>query len=260
MKWQSLTIVCNEAPWIEVQVRSLLDQFDRVVVVDGAAAGDTGGAGDGHNLTGGLHHSTDGTVEILQRLEREVPKLKVVYAPAGGWLNKTAMCNAGLFHMEPGWIVQRDVDEFFAPTAFQLLKWLVDDSDYTDVEFFAYHFWGDRRHYMRLSREIWGNVIPWRRVFRWQGEPWASHEPPRFKRKTAEKLLTMEETRALGIILWHYSYCDLGQLRKKEIFYGIQGQLVPTVEQWRKDPKSIPKNADLEEFNGLHPVKLPVVD
>jgi hypothetical protein len=56
----------------------------------------------------------------------------------------------------------------------------------------------------------------------------------------------------------HYSYSDIGQLRKKERFYGVD--LVPVIEQWRRNPQSVPKNADLTEYLGPHPVGLPLVE
>jgi hypothetical protein len=256
--WTSFTIVCNEAEWIEAQVRSCAEFYDRVVVVDGAAKGDGYGKGNGSKLTGGQMGSTDGTQDILRRLEKEIPKLKVVYATRP-WQGKTFMCNAALFHVPHGWLMQRDVDEFWHLDDLKRLRDVVEDSDYTDAEFYAYHYWGDRRHHMRLSKEIWGNQLPWRRLFRYSGERWESHEPPKLVRED-ENVLSMDETRALGLIMHHYSYCDLGQLRKKEIFYSIEGQLVPTIEQWRRDPESVPKNADLVEFTGVHPVNLPVVE
>jgi glycosyl transferase family 2 len=258
MLWQQLTIVCNEAPWVEANVRSLASFFDRIVVVDGAAPGDGYGKGDGKKLTGGHGASTDGTVSILRELETQLPNLKVVYT-SHPWRGKTEMVQAAMRHMEPGWVFQRDVDEFWFEEDLQRLKSVVDDSDYTDAEFYAYHFWGDRAHHMRLSKDVWGNQIPWRRLFRWKGERWESHEPPRMVRED-EYLLSMDETRALDVLMYHYSYCDLGQLRKKEIFYDIPGQLVPTIEQWRRDPQSVPKNADLVEFTGQHPINLPLVE
>jgi hypothetical protein len=257
MLWQSFTIVCNEAEWIEANVRSLYSFFDRIVVVDGAARGDGLGHGDGNALTGGQMGSTDGTQDILRRLERELPKLKVVY-PMRPWAGKTDMCNAALVQMQPGWVFQRDIDEFWFPEDLERLKAAVDDSDYTDGEFYALHFWGDRRHHMKLSREVWGNALPWRRLFRWQdNEHWLSHEPPRMSRGQ-ENVLSMEETRALGVRMYHYSYSDIGQLRKKEKFYGCE--LVSTIEQWRLNPESVPKNNDLTEYLGPHPVDLPVVE
>ena len=75
-----------------------------------------------------------------------------------------------------------------------------------------------------------------------------------------ENVLTMEETRAMGILMFHYGYAFLEQLRTREKFYGIEGQLVPTIEQWRLNPESVPKNADLTEYLGPHPVDLPVVE
>lgn len=254
---QSITICCQERLLIEKQIRSLVDFFDRIIIVEGASRGDGLGHGDGRNITGGNISSTDGTVDILKRLQDEIPKLRVVFPPARGWGGKTEQINAGLQHAEPGWLYQRDADEFFFLEDLERLHAVIDDSDYTDVSFFARHFWGSARFHMKISRQTWGNELEWRRVWRWNGEPFLSHEPPRLKRDY-ENLLTMEETRALGIYLFHYAYAFLEQIKVKQQFYSCD--LLTTIEQWRLNPSSVPKNNDLTEYLGPHPVDLPVVE
>jgi len=66
----AFTIVCQGALTIAACVRHHAPLFDNYVVTEGASLEIPAGRGNGLRMTGGIPSSTDGTVEILRRLER----------------------------------------------------------------------------------------------------------------------------------------------------------------------------------------------
>lgn len=255
MKHCAFTLVCQGALTISACVRHHAPLFDRYVVVEGAALEIPAGRGNGLRMTGGSPSSTDGTVDILRRLERQIPNLTVIYANGEPWPGKTAMCQAALEFCEPGWLWQIDADEFWWPEQVQFLQDLLEASDYTDVEVWMRHFWGTTEYHTELKNDApWGNSLPWRRVFRWKGEPWASHEPPRLRR--TELVLMRDETRSLGIVPMHLGYVHPSQFTARELFYGMKpGRLLDERQEWLKtsNPLSSPAGR-LVEYKGDFPL------
>jgi glycosyltransferase involved in cell wall biosynthesis len=253
MNFTQLTIVLNGAFWIEENIRSLYDQTDRIVVVEGASLEVPRGRGSGLRLTGGSHRSTDGTVEILQQLEKELPKLRVIYATRP-WRGKTEMCNVALGLCLPGWIVQRDVDEFFFPEEFEIIKATAKalPPDVGSIDFWAFHFWPDIDHHCILKDGEWGNNPPWKRFFRFnpQTDRWSSHEPPILG--NYPKTLDRNTTSELGVVLMHFGYVTRHQFEDRERFYALPiGCLLVELDRFEKTGEA-PRS--LVRYKGTHPL------
>lgn len=255
----SITIVCNAALWIERNLRHHAPYFDRQVVVEGASQ--DGDLGNGLLLTGGKPNSTDGTLEILERMADELPNLCVVSAYRRHWNGKTEMMNAGLEHCEPGLVMQIDADEFWFGHDIGKIEILLRDTDRTDVEFYARHFVPTVDYHTLLSKEVWGNQLPWRRAWKWDGVAhWASHEPPRFVH--TESVEDMDLTYLQGITMYHYGYATEADMRRREQYYAHRlkrGELVDVRRKWlaEKESKRDLKNSpwgELVRFEQDHPV------
>jgi len=257
MKHGFFTIVLNGQPLIEPILRHACSMFDYGVCVEGASLPIPPGRGDGRLVTGGGASSTDGTVAVLKHLEKELSNLTVVYSAGEPWRGKAAMCDAAMDFCEPGWIWQVDSDEAFFPDQVELMRALLDSSmsHVTDVEYYAHHFWPSVDYHTALNPGQFGNALPWRRTFRWQGESWASHEPPRLQR-SHEVVLSREDTRILGVLMFHFGYCVESQFIAREKFYGMPpGRLVNERNEWLKtrDLNNSPAGA-LVEFKGERPI------
>lgn len=210
--------------------------------------------GDGRWLTGGRPSSTDGTVEILRRLEREFDNLKVIYAKRV-WNGKLEMCNMALTQSLPGIIVQIDADEFwFADHIRKIVNRFIDEPWITDGECWAKNFWGDTDHHTEMRPLIWGQKPPWRRFFRWNGsQKWAAHEPPKIHRNR-EWILTRVETSAMGCYLHHYGYVHRSQVEDREKFYKCEGSLLPEWDAWQETKPLQFSSGRLIKYHGQHPI------
>lgn len=249
------TIVFEGQPFVEVNIRESLRQADFVSVVEGATDRESSELGIGKRITG-IPDSQDGTRAILAALEAEFPtKLHVTYADGKFWKNKTAMVQEAVDHCQHGILMQKDIDEFWMDSQILILKSLFLYG-YSDAEFHCRHFWGDTEHYTDLEHKSWGGGTPWRRAFLYYGNRVSSHEPPRFQR-TSEYLLEARETRALGLLFWHYSYADPRLLYRKEKFYGCNpGDITGPMQKWREAGRPLEGNpcGRLIEYGGPHPI------
>lgn len=253
----AVIITCNSAEFIESNLRHHAPHFDRVIVCDGPSLPrhpET--VGNGLRLTGGKPYSTDGTPGIVKKVMKDHQNVRLL-ARGDPWPGKVAKFNFALQHIQPGYIWQIDVDEFWHGHDIERLKAHLDKhSQYTAVEFWAWNFWGTVRHYTKMKIGGWGNKPPWRRIFRYdRGCKWTSHEPPRMTNKSPEKILTRTDTFLMGIYMYHYGYCKLSQLEAREKFYGLsRGQLTGPMIEWRKTKPKSSTAGELCVFGGRHPI------
>lgn len=231
------TIVFEGQPFVEGNIRESLRQADHVSVVEGATNREAPELGRGINITG-HPDSKDGTVEILKRLQKQFPKLRVAYANGKYWPNKTQMVARALDGLPHGVLIQKDIDEYWFDSQIVTIRRLIEEGCYSDLEFQCRHFWASPNWHVALSSSGWAGGEPWRRAWLWYGEQPLSHEPPRFRRKW-ENVLDMEETRALGLVFFHGSYADYNNVLKKQKFYRLHDtQLVGPMMEWLKTAKT----------------------
>lgn len=228
------TIVFQQAQFIEFNVRESLRQAEFVSVVEGATNRERRELGNGIQITG-KPDSTDGTIEVLKRLQFEFPKrLRVQFANGRFWRDKTTMVSRALLHVKAGLLLQKDADEFWFDWQIKLLRHAMIDGGFSDAEFYCRHFWASDKWHVAMKKGLWGGGDPWRRAWLWNGEGVESHEPPRFRRRW-ENLLERDETRALGLVFFHASYSDFDNVRQKERFYGLKpGELTTPMMAWLK--------------------------
>lgn len=239
----AFTIVFNGDFLLEQVIENVLPVVDRYVVVEGATRRMK------HISNNGA--STDRTNEILDKLARENPKLRVIH---GTWLDKTEMCNAALELLEPGLLWQIDADEVYhAEEMVKIMDWMDTHPQCTDVEFWGYHFFGGFKYHTVMEDGRWGNNPPWRRLFRWNGELWRSHTPPRLERN--ENILQRGDSASIAGMLHHYGYCFPRQVLEKGIYHNdeFHGQ---QFEEFSRVARGDLMDKALVEFTGKHPIKI----
>jgi hypothetical protein len=254
----AFTIVLNGALTIEQCIRHHAPLFDRYVVVEGAAMRcKSQPRGDGRWLTGGKKNSTDGTVEILQRLEDEIPNLKVIYAKKV-WNGKLEMFQEALNHTDYGLVWQIDSDEYWRPSdVSKMNRYMESETHFTDAEFWAFHFWSSPFLHTELKPTAWGNIVPWRRLFRFsKGDSALSHEPPLMRRRNKDVVARRTQTSSMGVYLFHYGYCLREQFRQREVFYNLkEGELTQELDAFLGGCGSPPCGA-LVEYKRQHPISI----
>lgn len=249
----AIIITCNAEFFIGVQLKHIYDVFDLIVIVDGPSMPSKETRGDGRRLTGNHPFSTDKTLEIIRSFPDPKKKIKLISRPSP-WISKTHKFNEALKVISPGWIWQIDADEFYHQFDYaRILQFLAGTKKYTDVEFYAYHFWPEPDYHCVVSDKEWGNLIPWRRVFKYTGqEQWERHEPPRMIRRSPNFLLPRESTKRMGIMMYHYGYCSWIQFSQREIYYGLSpGTLTSELENLNLETNHPHK---LVPFSGKHPI------
>lgn len=72
MAWKAVYSVYNEAKFLEKSIMNIIDEMDKIIIVEGCWL-------NGEKITGSLR-STDGTIEILERLKKTYPnKFEICY-------------------------------------------------------------------------------------------------------------------------------------------------------------------------------------
>ncbi len=73
MSWKAVYAIYNEAKFLEKSIMNIIDEMDKIIIVEGCWK-------SGEKITKSLR-STDGTVEILERLKKSYPdKFEIIYA------------------------------------------------------------------------------------------------------------------------------------------------------------------------------------
>lgn len=249
-------IVCQGALTIRQCIDHHAPMFDKLIVVEGASLAIPKENGSGLRMTGGSPNSTDGTLRILDEAKPRHKNLVVIKAKEP-WQGKTAQCEAALVWLrEQGvkecWLMQIDADEFWWPKHVRFLQTCLPATEYTDCDFWMRHFWPTIEYHTRLEPGVWGNQPPWRRVFRWRGELWISHEPPLLDGKRV--VLGRDATRAMGVIPFHYGYVHESQFRGREVFYNLpDGALVNERNSFLSKLPDSP-HGKLVRYEGPHPI------
>lgn len=219
-------IVLNGMPFLEYNLTALYPFAHEIIVVEGACtAAAPLATADGH--------STDGTVEVLERFAREKDpdgKLTVVTAeddgePNGFWSEKDEMSQAFARRATGDWLWQVDVDEFYREEDVRrILSMIEEDPTISGFGFPFIQFWGGFESVEEglLFRYVLPGV---NRVFKWgDGFAYHAHRPSTVVDDKGRNLcdlnwVSWKRMKREGIYLYHYSYVFPHQARQKVGYY-----------------------------------------
>ena len=238
-------------------IQNIYDFAHEIIIVEGATKainhyfdGDTSKfTNDGK--------SNDRTIEIIKSFPDPKNKIKLIESK-GFWDGKTQMCNEYAKIATGDYIWQLDSDEFYHHEDIKTLLSILEKKKIDAVHFYANHFFGGYDYCIDENDNKWANQIPWMRIFRNVPDKsyWISHEPPNYVCDgtvcNSGKILTRDQTLALGIKLYHYSYVEIDQVKFKATFYKNEKCL----EEWNKfttNKEYKPFGCEINKFNGEHP-------
>lgn len=198
-------IVLNGEPFTRYCLRALYPFAHEIIVVEGATAAAA-------SMATAAGHSTDGTLETLQRFkEQEDPDDKVqVVVRDGFWSEKDEQSQAYAERATGDYLWQVDIDEFYqADDMRKVLQMLANDPQVTAVSFRQIAFWGGFDYitdgwFLRRSANVF------HRLFKWgPGYRYVKHRPPTVHDPQGRDLRRLKWVSARqmarqGILLYHY--------------------------------------------------------
>lgn len=139
----------NEEEFAPLVLRSIYDQVDRILVIEGAVANNPRSTPDGHSI--------DKTREVLADFKaNHDPKKKVVVISINKpWKNLEEMKQTFLDMSIPGdWMIINDADEIYRPQDIERLRKAIELQPHAS-EFIVnfLHFYGDFRHIAKPGPE-----------------------------------------------------------------------------------------------------------
>lgn len=160
--------------------KNMLKLFDRWVVVDGLAlpGGSTAWCRDLHETLG--PSSTDGTADFFKFCDSAKVEYIRRFLP---WSSKDEMVNVALDALkgfwqagEPCYLWQIDADEQWTEDGMSEAEMMLDYMAADCGEFYSTYYVG--KDLLALGEWGEGKKLPYRRLWRWKGQNFATHEPP----------------------------------------------------------------------------------
>ena len=112
MKWTACYQAFNEADWIEKSIRCIINDVDRIVIVEGCWSNS--------DDVYGSFRSTDGTIEIIQKLQKEFPYIEMYHENR---LTEQRQRDTYLEKLDDGdYVFMCDGDELVIPSQFKDAK------------------------------------------------------------------------------------------------------------------------------------------
>jgi hypothetical protein len=241
MKRIALTIILNGLHHLNHKnfFNKMLQQFDLWVIIEGVAkpGGSTSWCKDINEKFHKNFLSLDGTTEFLDANKNS--KMVVVRPHNRPWISKDEQVNAGIAEIKKRhkkcFLWQVDVDEHWEEQQLKEAEEMLLEYKGKTGCFLCDYFVGKNQ---QVFGE-WGECIndTWRRLWIWEGEEFAAHEPPTLIGKNGPGYLLPQR-------FIHYSYYfDKDVIFKERYYSGYDG----LYERWKniQDNKGIIPVIDL---------------
>ena len=235
MKRVAFTIILNGLHHLKHKdyFNTMLNNFDHWVIVEGVAlpGGSTSWCKEPDDNFHKNYLSVDGTTEFLDNNKND--KLIVVRPnPGEAWSSKDVQVNAAIKEIrkiyKKCFLWQIDVDEQWTKQQLSDAENLLDKHNGKTGCFLCNFYVGENQ---QVFGE-WGECVndKWRRLWKWEGEDFKTHEPPTLNGKNGPGLLLPQRFE-------HYSYYFVHDVKFKEKYYsGYDG----LYDRW----KAIQSNKD----------------
>jgi hypothetical protein len=237
-------IVLNGEPFTRYCLRSLYPYAHQIIVVEG-------GHEDARAVTTPDGHSTDGTLEALQRFKTEEDPLgKVEIVTRDGFWPKTDELGRHRTHQSRAYaeratgdyLWQVDIDEFYLPSQMEsVLLMLARDRTISAVSFNLLAFWGG----LDYVHDGWywkRGGVQCHRLFKWgTGYRYVRHEPPMVNDDRGRDLhqlhwITGDEMQSRGVRMYHYDHLFPQQVRQKAALYRLEKpKACAEIERWAEE-------------------------
>jgi hypothetical protein len=197
--------------------RTMIEMFDHWILVEGVAK-NNGSTSWCNNLNENYHNnflSNDGTKEFIDKLASEHENVHIVRSNNGFWSSKDEQVNAAIAKIKEitdhCMLWQVDIDEQWTLEQIITAETELQKNGgktgcflcnyYVGKEQIVYGEWGE------------GKIEPYRRLWNWSGEDFASHEPPKLNGDNNPRFLLTPRFN-------HYSYYFDEDVKFKEAYYG----------------------------------------
>lgn len=210
--------------------KTLNRMFDYWVIVEGVSL-PTGSTSWCKNLPGSMHNnylSNDGTTEMLNDIKKCSPNVRVIRLDNKPFNNKDEQVNAAIKCLKEeveedyGFLWQIDVDEQWSLSQIEQAEKMLTKNNGKTGCFLCDYFVGPNQQVFGDWGE--GKNTPYRRLWKWEGEMFLTHEPPTLEGKNGPGLLLPQRFK-------HYAYYFEEDVKFKEAYYqGYEGLL----ERWKK--------------------------
>lgn len=228
MKRVAFTIILNGLHHLTHKsfFSKMLEQFDLWVIIEGVArpGGSTSWCRDIDEAFHKNFLSADGTTEFLDANKNS--KLIVIRPNCGPWSSKDEQVNAGINEIRKKYkkcfLWQVDVDEHWESHQLKEAEDILLENKGKTGCFLCDYFVGPNQ---QVFGE-WGECTrdTWRRLWYWEGEEFATHEPPTLLGRNGPGYLLPQRFK-------HYSYYFEKDVLFKEKYYGGYDGLY---ERWKK--------------------------
>lgn len=204
----------------------LVGMFDKWIIVEGAA-GNSGSTSWCKTISTRYQNngnSVDGTVDYLKRLKAKYPDKITLILANGIWKSKDEMVNRAIRETDyyNVFLWQIDIDEQWTRGMLASAERNLISCNGNTGMFHCEYYVGKNL----LARGEWGEgkLLPYRRLWRWRGQPFKSHEPPVLKGGNGKEVLLSQR-------FSHYAYCFDQDVRFKNEYYGNHEGIY---DRWKK--------------------------
>ena len=239
-----LMIVYNGMPFIKSCIESILPFAHEIIVVEGVVE-------DFSKNT----LSTDGTTDVLDDLEKEHSKIKVLrFRKKRKFKFKKDMQNLGVKYATGDYVWIVDCDEFYLAKDIGKVLRLISETQPKKIGFRINNFFKGCDYVMDgdEKKRFYGMNYAWR-VFKWEtGMQFIEHRPIKTNKKLSGEIFTPGLMESHGIKMFHFGYIFNSQVKSKIDFY--QKRLIghEGMEDWYENffKKWTPGNREQIESNG----------
>ncbi len=232
MKRVAFTIILNGLHHLQhnAYAEYLAKHLDLWIIVEGAAKSQ-GSTAWCEEMPDEWHkdgHSVDGTMEYIERLKGQFGNIYTAfnhnYDCEKGmftdhfWGNKDEMVNAAIKVLKgcggqfnPCHLFEIDIDEQWTIEQMTEAERILDEQQAKTGEFLCNYYVGPNL----LAKGEWGEglALPYRRLWRWEGEQFKTHEPPELEGGN-------DKTALLPQRFNHYAYYFEQDVKFKDAWYG----------------------------------------